>query len=296
MQNWRPRSFSFWILLCLMLSHTQVPAQSTSDRLLATLDVQATMDDSSRDVHTRCSWTVGSDAFMVLRSIGNTLSTPLHWDSGDMIMAGGFFLAVSGSVLLDDEVRTVMLKNKTTLNDKLERVGYSYGAPQYAGPGAIAVYLSGLITDNQWLRETGIMLTETIVTVGIIQIPLKIIVGRARPETNEGNNSFHLLNGIAQENSSFFSGHAAIAFGFSTVLARQIQHPIATVALYSLAALTPLGRMYKDRHWFSDALIGTALGIFLGNTIVSWHNLQNPTTSSFHIIPTPNGVIVSLRY
>ncbi|MBI4535132.1 MAG: phosphatase PAP2 family protein [Ignavibacteriae bacterium] len=239
---------------------------------------------------------VGRDLSGVVHSVGNVLISPLRWDGGDALIAGGFVIAATGSFLLDDEMREVMLRNTSKLNDNLERIGFSYGAPQYAGPGAVAVYLSGIIADNRWLRETGLMLAETIISTGIIQVPLKIITGRARPEANKGNHSFMLFKGVGQERSSFFSGHAMIAFGYSTVLARQIDNVFATIGLYGLAALTPLARMYRDRHWLSDAFIGSALGVFVGNTIVNSHRGLESGDSGLLILPTGVGVSITMRF
>ena len=54
----------------------------------------------------------------------------------------------------------------------------------------------------------------------------------------------------------------------STVLARRIDHPIATVVLYSLATTTSFVRLNRDAHWLSDVFFGSVLGFFLGNVIV----------------------------
>ncbi|MBI3006678.1 MAG: phosphatase PAP2 family protein [Ignavibacteriales bacterium] len=128
-------------------------------------------------------------------------------------------------------------------------------------------------------------------TVGVIQLPLRLLTGRARPDTEEGNSSFKFLDGANQKRSSFFSGHAAIAFGFSTVLAYQINNPLATIGLYGLATVTPWARLYLDRHWFSDAVIGVGIGLYVGQTIVSWHKDQSP-----HVfLPTLHGVVLLIR-
>ena len=232
----------------------------------------------------------GSDITTLTGSIGKVLSSPFHWESNDFYYAGGFLLMSAGSFLLDDEIRKIFLNNRNKTFDNLEPVGYAYGAPLNAASGAILIYLSGLASDNNWLRNTGLMLTETIIAVGIVQIPTRIIFGRARPYTGYGNSSFNFLKGLEQDRASFISGHAAIAFGISNILAHQIDHPVVTAGLYGLAALTPLARLYADKHWTSDVFIGTALGILVSNTIINFHEETAASKNKFSIIPAINGI------
>ncbi len=256
----------------------------------------AQTQDSSAHSSTSNHWTVGSDFSMSLHSVGHSLTSPLRWEKADLPWIGVFVGGTVTAFLLDNEVRSVMLKNKSNFSDRVEQIGYSYGAPQYAGAASVACYISGAVVDNTWLRETGLMMTEMVVTAGIIQFPIKIMAGRSRPETNEGSNKFKPFKGIAQERGSFFSGHALIAFGLSTVLARRINHPAASIALYCVAATTPYARMYGDKHWVSDVFIGSALGIFIGNTIVNWHNENSSDQAQLMLIPTSDGISFSLHF
>lgn len=234
--------------------------------------------------------TIGDDISILVGTTGKVLSSPLRWELKDLYNAGGFLLLSAGSFLLDDEARKVFLKNRNKTFDKLEPVGYAYGAPQNAAAGALLIYLSGAVSKNDWLRNTGLMLTETLVVIGIIQITARIIFGRARPYTGYGNTSFNFLKGLEQDKASFISGHAAVAFGISNILSHQIDHPAATIGLFGLAALTPLARLYADKHWFSDVFIGTALGIFVSNSIINIHETNLLSTDRFSIIPALNGI------
>ncbi len=91
--------------------------------------------------------------------------------------------------------------------------------------------------------------------------------------------------------ASFFSGHSMIAFSFSTILSRQIDNTWASIGLYTLAALGPFARLYKDKHWFSDNVLGSVLGVFVGNSIWNWHH-NNSETADVKIIPLPNSLSV----
>jgi len=237
-----------------------------------------------------------SDFSLLIGSVGHTLSSPLHWHSEDFITLCGFAVMVSASFLLDDETRIIMLKNRAKIYDKLAPVGFSYGAPQYAAPGAVAFYLAGLIAENSWLRTTGLMMTESLITIGIIQIPARIIAGRARPLTGDKNTSFELFKGVGQFRSSFISGHSAIAFAFSTILADQINNTWASIGLYTLASLTPLSRLYDDKHWLSDTVIGSAMGVFIANSILNYHKSNSGNEEKASLVPILNGILFTYRF
>lgn len=248
--------------------------------------------DSSKSVVSEP--TVGSDASLVLRSAGQVITSPSHWRSSDYMKAGSFILLSSMTFFLDSDVRPLVQNNRTAVLDVLERVGYVYGAPEFAGPALVALYFTGVLTNDDWLRQSGLMLGEVLLTVGAVQVPLRFLTGRARPDAEKGSSSFKFLGGTDQKRDSFFSGHAAIAFGFSTVLAHQINNPAATIGLYVLATVTPLARLYRDRHWFSDAVIGAGIGLYIGHTIVSWHEDQSLLGVS--VFPTPHGATVFIRF
>ena len=233
---------------------------------------------------------MGIDFSTLTGSVGKVISSPFHLELKDFYYAGGFLLLSACSFLLDDEIRKVFLNNRNKTFDNVEPVGYAYGAPLNAVSGALLLYFSGVASKNNWLRNTGLMLTETIVAVGIIQVPTRIIFGRGRPYTGYGNASFNFLKGFEQDKASFISGHAAVAFGISNILAHQIDHPAATAGLFGLAALTPLARLYADKHWSSDVFIGTALGIFVSNAIINFHEKTTNSKNKFSIVPALNGI------
>ena len=79
---------------------------------------------------------------------------------------------------------------------------------------------------------------------GIITGGLKKLTGRLRPDKSDRD--------------SFPSGHASVAFAFAAV--SQGHKGI----LYVLALLTAVSRVYHRRHWPSDVLVGSLLGLSVG--------------------------------
>jgi membrane-associated phospholipid phosphatase len=277
---------SIFFILFFILTQNIYPQQKKIMNKLPKIYLSSSQNFES-SLHKR---TFAKDGTNFVNSIAEALSSPFKWKTNDLYYAGGFLVFSAGTFLLDEEMRKVFLNNRNKVFDKLEPIGYAYGSPLYTIPGSILFYLTGTITDNNWIRDTGLMLTETLFVVGIIQIPTRIIFGRSRPYTENGNASFKFLKGLGQDRASFISGHAAIAFGISNILSHQIDNPLATIGLYGLASLTPLSRLYADKHWFSDIFIGTALGIFVSNAIIDFNENASSQNQKFSFIPTLNGI------
>ncbi|MGE7776840.1 phosphatase PAP2 family protein [Chitinophaga sp. NPDC101104] len=66
------------------------------------------------------------------------------------------------------------------------------------------------------------------------------------------------------ERNSFPSGHTANSFMNATFLHKeygQYRHPLYSVAGYTLATGTAIGRQLNNRHWVSDVVAGAGIGI-----------------------------------
>ena len=82
----------------------------------------------------------------------------------------------------------------------------------------------------------------------------------------------------------FLSGHTAFAFAAATILHKeygQTRSPLYSIAGYSLATITGVGRVLNNRHWVSDVLVGAGIGIvstdlgyFLSDVILKQKGIQ----------------------
>lgn len=86
---------------------------------------------------------------------------------------------------------------------------------------------------------------------------IKRATGRARPDGDR-----------KRSNSSLPSSHAANAFALAFVLARRYRRAAAVFVL--LAAAVAFSRMYLNRHFFSDVVVGAAIGTFCAWITARW--------------------------
>lgn len=188
------------------------------------------------------------------------------WDSGDWLAAGAVTGAYTGSYLVEERLRSLMLANRHPVADGLERIGWAYGSPLFTVPASLLTLGAGAAIGDDDVRDTGLMMGELLLTVLLAQQPVRIAVGRARPLTDEGHLSFRPFT-FGNDYASFISGHAWSAFGISNIVARQIDEPWAWVGFYSLATITALSRLYSDSHWLTDVVLGSVLGYVISTAI-----------------------------
>jgi membrane-associated phospholipid phosphatase len=117
------------------------------------------------------------------------------------------------------------------------------------GPAAIYVGLNIFEYQNEEkaFDQAGVFLLGTGIYVAATQ-GLKAVITEARPNGTE---------------KTFSSGHTATAFFGATVLAHEYRdtHPEFVIAGYTLATATGALRIANNKHWVTDVLMGSAIGI-----------------------------------
>jgi hypothetical protein len=208
------------------------------------------------------------------------LQSPIHFDNNDLIMLGIVTTATAASFSIDNKIRNGMINSRNRPMDKITNISEKFGRPFYGTILSGLLYGSGLVFSDNYTRKTGQMLAEAILINGLYTQLLKVTFGRARPFTGEGKSEIDLFEfEFESEDNSFPSGHSSTAFAIATVLSERIENIYASIALYSLASLTAYQRVYSDVHWFSDTLMGAALGTLIGLKIVRL-NENNPEKDS----------------
>jgi undecaprenyl-diphosphatase len=112
--------------------------------------------------------------------------------------------------------------------------------------------VAGLYTlGDERLQESTKLATFSVGGAAVTCVVLKYIVNRERP-TGTTN----------RYNTSFPSSHAAGAFAFSYVMGSR--YPRTAIPLYLTASTICFSRVYLGRHYVSDVVAGSILGIIAG--------------------------------
>lgn len=185
----------------------------------------------------------------------HNLSGPLRWQRRDWATTAILLASTAAVSSLDQPVNRFWIGKQDPVLDVVNDVGYWYGYPASGFILTGGFYLSGIVFKNEWARETGVILGTAFATSTLLVSVLKPVVGRTRPGNGTNNLNFHPFSREAKFHS-FPSGHSAIAFTLSFVLAKRINNKPLKIFFYTLAASTAFCRLYSNAHWLSDVYLG----------------------------------------
>jgi membrane-associated phospholipid phosphatase len=166
-------------------------------------------------------------------------------------------------------------------------------APVFGLGLAIAGALTSEDPTTARVLDDTIPILETVTLSQSLSQIVKFSVGRARPYAHFDAPAPHQID----DDLSFFSGHSALTFGIATS-AGLIAHrrhswtePYIWAGGMTLAAATAYLRMAADKHYFTDVLTGSAIGVLAGLTVPSL--MCRTGSEAIAVLPTGNGVAIS---
>jgi membrane-associated phospholipid phosphatase len=209
-------------------------------------------------------------------------SAPL-FTGGDAILAGAFTVSAFLIRSVDEHYAARLQDSSTQANRKLHVLAQLVRTT--TAPGAYIIgttmYLTGRIAKNDHLTELGLRGTESLLLGEAVGGVMKGFIGRQRPDVNPRNShSIGFLRGFTDgdEYRSFPSGHSLAAFAAAAAVTSETSQwwPntkfIIGPVLFTGAAVTAASRMYDNRHWASDVIVGAGIGTFAGLKVVRYHH------------------------
>lgn len=202
----------------------------------------------------------------------------------DGVLAGGFIIGTISIRKLDKSAALSLQYPTRQQNRNLQRMATI--VRRIADPGAAIIgtsmYTIGRLSKQDRLAQLGLHGTEALVLGTVVGSVLKDTFGRARPfvDTISPNpNDFQLFRGFnrGDQYRSFPSGHTLAAFAAAAAVSAETSRwwPWASYtigpAMYGGAAAVGISRMYNNRHWASDVILGAAIGTFAGTKVVRYH-------------------------
>ncbi|MFH0733824.1 MAG: phosphatase PAP2 family protein [bacterium] len=233
------------------------------------------------------------DGTIFLEDGASYFTYPLRADSKDWLIFAGLTATTYSFIYADNWVKEKIGRTTAlTLNHDFWDIPTTYGIVAYANITALSTYAVGLFTRQNEIRKVGRMLFQSLSYSGITEMGFRMLVERTRPYYNQSQWDFHLFT-TNNEFQSFPSGHTAVAFAFSTVLAEYFDTYYSRIAFYGLASLTAYARVLNNQHYLSDVFFGALVGISGGlHTIAQEKKRNNPNylPSRLEVLPGFNQI------
>jgi hypothetical protein len=208
-------------------------------------------------------WTLAKyDAGSSFRSITHAVTRPIHWKGDDFAKLGGLIASTAIISLGDRQTSDFFTQYQDSYPQPLDDYGFYYAKPVNFLIASASIYGFGLLTKNEAVRKTGVLIISSSVVAGYSQILARTAVGRARPKSGFGTYAFEPFAGT-QEYFSFPSGHTVLAVTMAHSIAKQFDNIWIKSGIYAIATLPPLSRLINGEHWLSDVAFGAAYGIIV---------------------------------
>jgi membrane-associated phospholipid phosphatase len=154
-----------------------------------------------------------------------------------------------------------------------------------ASPGAYVIggslYAIGRLGNFGRVADLGLHGTEAVFVADGVTGVLKGLLGRSRPYVTLDSNprDFKFGTGFTDPGrTSFPSGHATSAFAAAAAVTAETGRwwprstRIVGPLMYGGATMVGLSRMYHNKHWLSDVIVGAAIGTFSGQKVAQFNH------------------------
>ncbi len=144
----------------------------------------------------------------------------------------------------------------------VEPFGNTYGV--YLFP---TMYAVGVLTKQPKLESAGLTGGKALVISTLLYTASKKMIRRNRPDAT--TSSFDYAIPFTKRGyTSSPSGHSNTIFTAATILALEFkEHKWVAPLVYTIAATTAASRIYHNRHWASDVVLGSITGHFVSKAV-----------------------------
>ncbi|MDY8134740.1 phosphatase PAP2 family protein [Aquimarina sp. 2201CG5-10] len=211
------------------------------------------------------------DGASVFGGVKHAYTQPFKWKQKDWATFGGIVAGATILLALDEPANDYFTNQRDGVPRAIRETGFRFGKPIVNYGLTTGVYAFGLLTKNEKVRKTGVLLIASATAGGIIQTVSKTLAGRARPITGKDNLSFKFYSSEADYHS-FPSGHAILSFTTAYAIAKQFDNPYVKGGIYAVGLLSPVSRLWEGAHWLTDVVLGVALSVVIVDGIDNYLN------------------------
>jgi membrane-associated phospholipid phosphatase len=197
---------------------------------------------------------------------------------GDLESTGWTLLATAIVATQDRNIANAFADSTLQANGTYKTVsGHLTGIHERSMLGySLIVFAGARIFGNAPIADGALHVAEAVAIGTVVGSFLKSTTGRARPRAANGDPfDFRFGKGYtAGEYRSFPSLHEIGSFSAAAALTGEVaRHSgrygrIVGVLAYGTAGAVGISRMYAAEHWASDVVLGSAIGVFLGQRVV----------------------------
>jgi len=177
----------------------------------------------------------------------------------------------------DDEIAADIYQPSGGRHDFF-RAGATIGDGVEQNAFALGTYVVGRLWRKPGVASTGADLIDAQIVNGVLTQGIKAATHRTRP--NGGRRSFP-------------SGHTSASFATAEVIREHYGWKWGA-PLYALGGYVSVSRMVDNKHWASDVIFGTAIGIVSGRAASLGHGRQRVSVSPT-ILPRGVGFVGAIR-
>jgi membrane-associated phospholipid phosphatase len=217
------------------------------------------------------------------------LSTPADTENNGLIYTVAAAGATGLTFAFDNNIRDMLQGSKSKTLDKATNIGNTIGNPFVHIGIAAVLYGGGILADSPKYKEEGQMLGEALFLSDASTFILGNAIGRGRPYATNSKGDFKPF----QFNSNFDSMpsmHTSSAFATASILSATTDSTPAKILYYAAATFVGFSRIYSDKHWASDVVLGAAIGELSGIVVMKYHSSKR----SVAVMPSFTGKTAEL--
>ncbi|MFB9058197.1 phosphatase PAP2 family protein [Mariniflexile ostreae] len=280
---------SIFLAIAIALGHTSMAQSNDSIKPLDST-LNSTWGLLKQD--TNATW----------KSVKYSVSRPLHWKGSDFKKLGILLGGTASLSLMDEASNSFFTRQHQDVPKIIRDFGWYFGSPQNYFMANAGLYGFGLLTKNEKIRKTSVLIISSSITSGLIQSISKTAFGRARPGTGYSPYEFQFLSNEGTFHS-FPSGHTILSVTMAHAIAKQFTNTWTKVAIYSIGAIPPFSRLTINAHWLTDVALSAAISVIVVDSIDKFLNNnrvydteQDHSKISWSLAFTPNQIGVIGRF
>ncbi len=222
--------------------------------------------------------------------------SPAKWGKRQWIEFG----VVAGTGVLaytqDEKIQEYFIVHRSIAAGNLSKFIFEpFGNGKITSALIGGLYLGGTLAKDKRLAGTSLTAAKAFVVSSVCSQIVKQLTHRHRPFQDEIPDHANWDGPFSDMSyTSFPSGHSTAAFSVASVFAMEYRNTVWVPLLaYTLAAGTAVSRLYDNKHWTSDIVIGSALGFVTGRFM--WKQSRK-ANSKVVIIPSASTQSASMTF